>query len=92
MLSSLLLVLALVARAVVRPLKRAWTWIGLPLGCVMTAIIAGALFYLIVTPLGWLVRALSKDPMQLRRDPLLNTYWLPRVPGSLGAEMLKRQF
>lgn len=35
-------------------------------------------FYLVLTPLGILLRALGKDYLSTRTDPGATTYWIPR--------------
>ncbi len=32
-------------------------------------------FLLILTPLGWLLRMAGKDPLQLKRQPNVTTFW-----------------
>ena len=60
------------------PVHRVWMIIGHLLGWINTRIILGILFYLIVTPVGMVLRFRGKDPMQRRFDPRATTYRLPR--------------
>ncbi len=51
------------------------------LGRVVAPLVLGVIFFLVLTPLGLLVRLLGKDLLRLRRDPHAITYWQP-VSGS----------
>jgi hypothetical protein len=50
------------------------------------------LFYVTVTPIAMLMRALGKDPLRLRRDPHAASYWLERMPPGPTSESMKNQF
>ncbi|HNQ88641.1 MAG TPA: hypothetical protein PKM73_08510 [Verrucomicrobiota bacterium] len=41
-----------------------------------------AVFFLVVTPLGLLLRLLGKDPLALKRPPSATSYWQPARPES----------
>ena len=68
-LSLLFLAIALARPGLLRPLNRLWTQLGLLLGRVVSPVVAGLLFFLVVTPLGLLFRALGKDPAASRSKP-----------------------
>jgi hypothetical protein len=48
-----------------------------PIGWALSYVILGILYYLIITPVGVLVRRF-KDPMDRKFDHSVATYWLPR--------------
>jgi hypothetical protein len=64
--------------------------LGHILGWINTRIILGFVFYLIVTPIGFIRRLLGKDPMgkEIRAD--INSYRIIRQPRP--PSHLKRQF
>jgi hypothetical protein len=72
------------------PVHRVWMKIGHALGWINTRIILGFLFYVIVTPLGLLMRLRGKDPMRRAFDPRAATYRLPRQVRP--ASHMKHQF
>ena len=81
----LLIGTSLVATGVVVPrrlkhLYRAWMALGLVLGLIVSSVLLTALFYLVVTPLGWLARMAGKDFLQQRRQPEASSYWQMRDP------------
>jgi Saxitoxin biosynthesis operon protein SxtJ len=74
------------------PLNRLWFRIGILLGKVMTPVMMGVLFFVVVTPVGLLMRLCGKDPLRLKREPAAKSYWLERSGLGLTAESLKDQF
>jgi hypothetical protein len=71
-------------------LYRGWMAIGHVLGWVNTRILLGAIFYLVVTPLGVARRWQGTDPMGRRRRPDLATYRVTRP--ARPPSHLKRQY
>ena len=59
---------------------KGWMAVGHVLGWINTRIILGAVFYIIVTPIGIVRRWLGKDPMGRRLQPDLDTYRVVRQP------------
>ena len=55
-----------------------WMGIALVLGWVMTRLVLTAVYFLVVTPVGLIMRISGRDPMHRRPDPDLPTYWIPR--------------
>jgi len=68
---------ALVSPATMRPLYRGWMRFGLLLSRITTPIILGIVFFLIITPAGFLMRLLGKDPMARKLDPGARSYRVP---------------
>lgn len=85
-------VVAFVLPGVLTPLNRAWTRFGLLLHKIVSPIVLGFLFYIVVTPLGLLMRLLGKDPLRLRWDRQSATYWIERTPPGPKPETLSDQF
>jgi hypothetical protein len=65
---------ALAAPASLRVVYRVWMRIGLMISKVTTPIILGVVFYLIVMPVGLLIRTIGGDPMHRRFDSSAETY------------------
>lgn len=53
-----------------------WSYATYPLGWVVMHVILGIVFYLVITPIGLIMRAAGKDPMNRKPDPQANTYWI----------------
>lgn len=86
------LALAFVAPAALAPLNRAWMRFGLLLHKIVSPIVLGFMFYMVVTPIGLLMRATGKDPLRLRLDRNARTYWIDRTPPGPKPESLRDQF
>jgi len=91
-LCALFLILALFWQAPLKPLNIAWTKLGLLLYHVVNPIVLGLLFFVTVTPLALLMRALGKDPLRLRREPQAVSYWIHRDPPGPPPQSMKNQF
>lgn len=91
-LAALFLVVAFVAPKLLKPLNLVWFKVGLLLHKIMTPLIMGLLFFLTVTPVGLLMRATGKDPMRLKRDPAVASYWISRDPPGPKPASMKNQF
>ena len=74
------------------PLNRAWLRFGLLLHRVVNPLIMGAIFFLVFTPMGLLMRAFGKDFLRLKRDRQAASYWIPREPPGPAPDSLKNQF
>jgi hypothetical protein len=89
---ALFLLGSFAAPALMRPLWRAWMAFAHVLGWINTRIILGALFYLVFTPLGLVLRLFGRDPMARRRDPAQASYWEPCDVAGAQPERLRRLF
>ena len=72
--------LSLLAPAANRPLYLALTLIALPIGFVLSYVILGGLFYLVITPVGLLLRLTGRDPMGRHLRPEEQSYWVDARP------------
>ena len=75
-----------------KPLNRAWFRFGLLLHAVINPIVMGVIFFVAVTPTGWIMRARGNDLLRLRRDPERDSYWVERTPPGPAPESFKDQF
>jgi hypothetical protein len=62
-----------------------WAYIGLsyvtlPIGFVVSHIVLAVIFYLVITPIGLVMRICRYDPMERKWDDAAATYWVPRDP------------
>jgi hypothetical protein len=91
-LSGIFLLVALLFPSVLAPLNRLWIKFGLLLHRIVSPIALGIMFFLVITPMGWLMRALGKDLLRLRLDPDASSYWIERNPPGPAPETFKDQF
>ena len=65
-----------------RPFYLGWLYVTFPIGFVLSHVILGAVFYLVFTPIGLVMRLLGKDPLHRRLDRAAATYWVEHDPHS----------
>ena len=75
--AGMLWVAAIAVPATLRRFERAWMRLAEQLAFVSTTVVLTAAFFLIVTPIAMIRRALGKDELGLRYDPGQASYWTP---------------
>ncbi|NQU57048.1 MAG: hypothetical protein HQ513_07420 [Rhodospirillales bacterium] len=85
-------VTALTMPQLLAPLNKLWFRFGLLLHKIVNPLIMGLLFFVTVTPIGLLMRALGKTPLKLGFDKNTDSYWIARTPPSPAPDSMKRQF
>jgi hypothetical protein len=83
---------ALLHPAVLEPVRRLWMKLAGVLGAVNQRIILTVLFAFLVTPMALLLRLLGKQPITLRLDPTVGSYWRRRGGEEFTAARMERQF
>jgi hypothetical protein len=74
------------------PLNRAWLAFGRLLHRVVSPLVMGMIFFLCVTPTGWIMRLRGKDLLARKRRPDLSTYWIAREATPPQPQAMKNQF
>ena len=87
-----LAVISIAAPAILHPLNILWTRFGLLVNRIISPVILGLLFFLVITPTGLMFRLLGKDPLRLKWEPSLKTYWLERTPPGPDPKTMSNQF
>ena len=81
------------ARAVsLRPIYKIWMGLAFCLGRVNTRIILMLVYYLVVTPIGLILRLFRKDLLNLKPEKGAQTYWLKRELKNSAKESYERIF
>jgi hypothetical protein len=86
------LLAALAVPRVLSPLNRLWLRFGLLLHRIVSPLVLGIMFFVVITPMGLLMRALGKDLLRLKLDKSLGSYWIERQPPGPPPESLTDQF
>ena len=76
--SIIFLVLGIANSKFLTPLNKLWFRFGLFLGKIISPIIMGVIFFLVVTPIGLLMRLLKKDLLNLKINDE-KTYWIKKI-------------
>ena len=87
--SIIFLILGLLNSKVLTPLNKLWFKFGLLLGAIIAPIVMGFIFFLVVTPIAFIMRLIGKDLLKRKYNKLSKTYWINR---DKKIETMKQQF
>ena len=76
--SFIFLILGLINSKILTPLNRLWFKFGLLLGKFLSPLIMGIIFFIVVTPIGIIMRLLKKDLLNLKYNKK-ETYWIDKT-------------
>jgi len=77
-LSLIFLVLGILNSRFLTPLNKLWNKFGIFLGSIVSPIVIGVVFFMIVTPIGLIMRFLGKDLLRVNKNKTASTYWINR--------------
>ena len=83
------LILALMNSKLLTPLNKLWFKFGMVLGAIVAPIVMGIVFFLVVTPIGLVMKIMGKDLLNKKYDKKKRTYWIKR---EISIGTMKRQF
>ena len=86
--SLIFLLLGIINSKLLTPLKQGWIKLGEILGKVIAPIVMGFIYFLIITPIGLLMRLLGKDLLSVKLNKE-KSYWVKR---SKNMNTMRRQF
>ncbi len=75
--SLIFLVLGLLNSKILTPLNKLWFKFGILLGKVVSPLIMGIIFFFVVTPIGFIMRLLGKDVLNLKYNKN-KSYWIEK--------------
>ena len=78
LLSFIFLILGLVNSKILTPLNKLWFRFGIFLGKIISPLIMGLIFFLVVTPIGLIMRLLKKDILALKYSEK-KSYWIEKT-------------
>jgi len=78
LISLVFLILGLLNSKILTPLNKLWFKFGLLLGKIISPLIMGIIFFLVVTPIGLFMRMLGKDLLNLKKNSN-NSYWIEKT-------------
>ena len=77
-LSIIFLVLGSLNSNLLTPLNNFWFKFGILLGKVISPFIMGTIFFIIVTPIGIIMKILKKDLLNLKLNKKMTSYWIEK--------------
>ena len=87
--SIVFLILGLMNSKLLTPLNRLWFKFGMFLGAIVAPVVMGIIFFLVVTPTGFLMRMMGKDLLRRKYDKSNKSYWIKHDKSS---SSMKQQF
>ena len=76
--SLIFLILGFLNSKILNPLNKLWFKLGIFLGKIVSPLIMGIIFFLVVTPIGFLMRILKKDLLNLKYNNK-KSYWIEKT-------------
>jgi hypothetical protein len=90
---SLVLILpALFFPALLKPLQKIWMALAIVMGWISTRIILSLLFFIVLTPIGFIMRLRGKDLLDEKIEKEKTSYWIYREPKAYSALDSEQQF
>ena len=83
---------ALAAPRLLHALNRAWLGVGHLLHRITSPIIMGAVFFLCITPMAWIMRKRGADLLSLQWRADLKSYWIERPASAPDAQSMRNQY
>ena len=77
-LSLIFFILGLLNSNILSPLNRIWFKFGIILGGIVSPIVMGLVFFLVVTPTSLILRLFKKDILSLKKNESM-TYWIKKL-------------
>jgi hypothetical protein len=71
---------------------RGWLYATYPIGWIVSHLLLGAIYYLVFTPVGLLLRLFGKDPMTRTLEPAAASYWVEHRPCDSKADRYFHQY
>ena len=78
LISLLFLILGIINSKILTPLNKVWFKFGIFLGKIISPIVMGLIFFLVVTPIAFLMRIFKKDLLNLKFSKN-NSYWIKKT-------------
>ena len=88
-LSIIFFILGILNSKLLTPLNKLWFKFGIFLGSIVSPIIMGVVYFIVVTPTGVFMRLLGKDLLKTSKEKHTSTYWMKR---NKQQSSMKKQF
>ena len=75
--SAIFLILGLLNSKVLTPLNKLWFKLGILLGAIVSPIVMGIVFFIVVTPISLIMKILGKDILNLKKNKN-QSYWVDK--------------
>jgi len=90
--SAIFFAFAFIRPELLKPLYVAWMKFAFVLGWINTRIILIIVFYLVITPVGLLLKLFGKDILDIKIDKTKESYWTVKEKKQFSSQDYERQF
>ena len=88
-LSIIFFILGILNSKLLTPLNKLWFKLGMFLGSIVSPIVMGIVYFIVVTPIGIFMLLLGKDLLKTSKAKNTSTYWIKRINKQ---STMKKQF
>lgn len=86
------LVISFTKPLILRPINILWFRFGLLLHRIVNPLVMGIMFFIVITPIGLVMRIMGKDMLRIKLHKDTSSYWINRSPPGPKAESMRDQF
>lgn len=72
--------------------NRIWRRIGSPMLSFFSPLLLAVIYFLVITPVGFMMRLMGRDSLRLKIDGSADTYWIKKSPPGPPPESMRNQF
>jgi len=73
------------------PLNRLWYRLGMLLGKIISPIVLGLIFFVLITPVSLVTRLFGRDELKMKKR-CVESYWIDRLPPGHASDSFKNQY
>jgi hypothetical protein len=89
--SVIFLFLSFFYSSFLQPLNKLWFKLGMLLGNIVSPVVLGSIFFLLITPISVIGKIFKRDHLKINLDKNIKTYWIRR-DNSFAKEDFNNQF
>ena len=82
---------AIIAPGLLTPFNRAWMKLGELMGKIVSPLVLGIIFFVLITPVALVTRLFGRDELRLKKTDA-SSYWIDRAPPGPAGDSFKNQF
>jgi hypothetical protein len=84
-------VATLLSPQLLAPLNRLWYGLGMLLGKIISPIVLGLIFFVLITPVSLVTRLFGRDELKMKKRNV-ESYWVDRSPPGPPSDSFKNQY
>ena len=82
---------ARIAPDALKALNRLWYELGFLLGKIVSPVVLGIIFFVLISPISLISRLFGRDELKMKKQNL-ESYWVVRLPTGPSSESFKKQY